>query len=300
MQSSRFFPMILAIVVLGFLGASGFYLWKESQPEKIEAKRATIDLKGKTNIPSETWMDIAKRTDLGWLGLDESGVTDEDLGKLGAMPGMTHLNLEGTGVSDKAAQAIGSMKDLEWIGLVGTNVGSDSIVFFKTLPKLNTLRMDKTKIDDKCMVTLAELPLLGFLTVSKTSLTDEGLKALGGSKSLRKLDVRETKITREGLAEFLKLAPSCQVLSSVGGGGGPPGGKKGAEGGFKGPPRGALENNNNIKDKNPWNLNKENNVIGKIKNRNAPAKITQCFARCPRTDLNCPNSNTDPIQVRFG
>ena len=89
------------------------------------------------------------------------------------------------------------------------------------------------------MKTLTEIPNLKMLTLSNTSITDEGLLVLAGSANLNKLDIRNTKVTKNGLAEFSKLAKSCQVLSSVGGGGGgPPGGMKGPPGGMKGPPGG--------------------------------------------------------------
>ena len=227
-MTSKSFPTILANVVVVFLGISAIYLLREYQPEVRPVKRATVDLSDNKDISVEKWAEIANRTDVEWLGLERSSVTDADLAKLGSMPGMAFLNLEGTKISNEGLQTVGKMQDLGWVSLVSTTIGSEGLVIFKSLPKLVDLRLDFTKIDDTAMKTLTEIPNLKMLTLSNTSITDEGLLVLAGSANLNKLDIRNTKVTKNGLAEFSKLAKSCQVLSSVGGGGGgPPGGMKG-------------------------------------------------------------------------
>ncbi len=121
-------------------------------------------------IGDEQIKDISSVTEVIWLNLAGTDVTDEGLKSLEGMP-LKKLHLEKTKIGDNGLAHLKSFKDLEYLNLYGS------------------------KVTDAGLEHLKELKNLKKLYVWKTGVTEEGIKKLNES-------LPELKITGE-----LKLEP---------------------------------------------------------------------------------------------
>ena len=93
-------------------------------------------------------------SDLVWLDLSRTGVTDAGLKALARMPNLERLDLRGTAVGDAGLAALAGLDKLETLGLFGT------------------------RVTDGGLEALRELPSLERVYVGDTLVTEEGRKAL--------------------------------------------------------------------------------------------------------------------------
>jgi hypothetical protein len=103
-------------------------------------------------------------SDLLWLDLSRTGITDAGLKVLAKMPHLQHLDLRGTAVGDDGVRALAGLSHLETLSLYGTGV------------------------TDAGLEALQGLPSLRRLYVGGTPVTEPGLDAL--RKARRELDVK--------------------------------------------------------------------------------------------------------------
>jgi len=143
-------------------------------------------LLGHTSVTDAALKSLGKATQLQWLDLTGTKITDEGAVHLGGAVNMVDLNLEGTGITDQSLRVIEKFERLEQLDLSGTNV------------------------TDQGMSSVAKLPNLKELWLTRTAISDAGLKRLEALKSLEMLDTRGTQVTVTGLKRLKDALPNLQ------------------------------------------------------------------------------------------
>lgn len=88
----------------------------------------------------------AAGTDLIWLDLSRTGVSDAGLRVLGRMPNLQHLDLRGTAIGDAGLAALAPLRNLQTLGLYGTAVTDAGLPALQRLPGLRRLYVGGTKV----------------------------------------------------------------------------------------------------------------------------------------------------------
>jgi hypothetical protein len=96
-----------------------------------------------------------------WLDLGGTRVTDAGIAKMPSMPNLTRLHLERTAITDSALKQIARLSELEYLNLYGTAVSDKGLEQLQSLPKLKQLYLWQTKVTPAAAKAFAE------------SLTDE-------------------------------------------------------------------------------------------------------------------------------
>lgn len=91
------------------------------------AKKLEVLMIGHNPIEKGHFESLAKLTILYQLCLDETGITDDDLGFLSHMPDLGNLSISGTVVSDAGAMQIAKCEKLKFLVLVDTKITEKGI-----------------------------------------------------------------------------------------------------------------------------------------------------------------------------
>jgi len=142
------------------------------------------------------------RFTLASVSVNGTGVTDEGLGNLKGLNGLTTLSLQSTGVTDAGLTAFRGCEALTYLKLDGTAVTDAGLVNFKDCKSLSHLSLSQTGVTDKGLAQFKGCQGLNFLALSSTKVTDAGLAYFENCKDLTGLMLQNTAITDAGLAHF--------------------------------------------------------------------------------------------------
>jgi hypothetical protein len=87
-------------------------------------------------------------TNVFWLDLQGSAITDAGLATVAKCRNLTRLHLNRTAVSDAGLAALKSLVGLEYLNLVGTGIGDAGLAHLAGLTKLQRLYLMGTKVTD--------------------------------------------------------------------------------------------------------------------------------------------------------
>jgi hypothetical protein len=87
-------------------------------------------------------------SDLLWLDLSRTGITDAGLKVLAQMPKLERLDLRGTAVGDDGARALAGLNNLETLSLYGTRVTDAGVEALRGLRSLRRLYVGGTKVTE--------------------------------------------------------------------------------------------------------------------------------------------------------
>ena len=155
-------------------------------------------------------LDIFKQSgasQIAYLSLNGTQVTDEGLAKLASLQRLEDLNLGDTKITGTgfANVKFTSLKKLSFRECNKLTVdGFKQIVKCQNLEKLNLI---KSNIEDPFLQEIAKLPRLKTLWVDHTKVTNAGLPYLNSMAQLKSLEIRGTAITREGMLQLWKHLP---------------------------------------------------------------------------------------------
>ena len=96
----------------------------------------------------------AAGSDLIWLDLSRTGITDAGLKVLGKMPNLEHLDLRGTAVGDAGVEALAPLRNLQTLGLYGTAVTDAGLPALQRLPGLRRLYVGGTRVTEQGLAIL--------------------------------------------------------------------------------------------------------------------------------------------------
>ncbi|TVQ03809.1 MAG: hypothetical protein EA359_08505 [Balneolaceae bacterium] len=93
---------------------------------------------------------------LVWLDLSYTPVSDEHLTIISGLHALTRLNLNATQITDEGIKHLGLLENLEHLSLVGTSVSDASLETLSELPNLKNLYIWQTNISDAGYAWLAD------------------------------------------------------------------------------------------------------------------------------------------------
>jgi uncharacterized membrane protein/YHS domain-containing protein len=91
-----------------------------------------------------------------WLDLSGTGVTDAGLVEVRKMPHLKRLYLQRTAVTDAGLSHLSELRDLEYINLYGTTVTDAGLSSLKALPRLKRVYLWNTKVTPEAAREFAE------------------------------------------------------------------------------------------------------------------------------------------------
>jgi hypothetical protein len=87
-------------------------------------------------------------SDLRWLDLSRTDLTDAGLKVVAKMPNLEHLDLRGTAIGDEGVRALAGLQNLQTLSLYGTAVTDSGLEALRGLPSLRRLYVGGTKVTE--------------------------------------------------------------------------------------------------------------------------------------------------------
>lgn len=157
--------------------------------------------------------DLATRTDLVKLQLQDLPFGDGDLEKLRGLINLRELHLSGTPVTDVGLEHLRTMKKLRVLTLNSTDVSLAGLDKLTGLP-IEELAISNTKVRGAAGIArlLKNFPALKSVQLGTLQLTDADLKPLTESKTIVTLDLQGNQITDVGLEELAQMKQLWQLF----------------------------------------------------------------------------------------
>jgi hypothetical protein len=165
-------------------------------------------------------LPIIKEFRLGGFDPNRSGpgvtpplnkITDAGLVHLKGLTTLKILNLGGLPVSDEGLDVLKDLPNLEVLYLQNTKVRGPGLGRLKSLPRLAVVLLDSSAITDEGLAYLAGASGLTFLSVAGVPLTDRGLAHLKSLPRLNRLDVKGCGLGSGALDEFQVACPAVRI-----------------------------------------------------------------------------------------
>ncbi len=110
-----------------------------------------------TNFGDQQLAELAPlRSNLRWLDLAGTAVTDSGTRYISEMPNLTRLHLERTSISDQALASLSSLPQLEYLNLHSTEVTDSGLASLQELPRLKQLYLWQTKVSPEAATNFAD------------------------------------------------------------------------------------------------------------------------------------------------
>ena len=185
---------------------------KAQELEKLTGLSRLIRLRYvEVKIGDNLTRHIEGLTNLTYLQLNQCGLTDVGVERLGKLSKLEYLDLNWQpGITDRGLAVVQQMPRLSTLNLMSTSVTDKGLTYLRQLPIVG-LFMSGTKVTDGGMTTLAEVRSLEQLDLSVTSIGDEGVAQLASLPKLRMLALQKTALTDRGL-KHLATIRSLQTL----------------------------------------------------------------------------------------
>jgi internalin A len=122
--------------------------------------------------------ELANLKKLRRIDLINTKLTDAALPTVAGFTELTWLTLDGTTVTDAGVKQLAPLKNLHTLGLGHTKVTDAGLLHVLVFTKLNTLYLAGTAITDKGVRQLAELKELRSLDLTDTKVTEKGAEEL--------------------------------------------------------------------------------------------------------------------------
>jgi hypothetical protein len=133
----------------------------ESQPRRYLAHG--VRLNG-SHMNDQVFESIKDFSELEWLDVSYSKISDAGLRHLVSLPKLRRLELDGCQITDAGLQHIKGLKNLSILSLNGTQITDDGMKVVTALSDLAQLRLDKTAITDTGLELIGDLQRLSILT----------------------------------------------------------------------------------------------------------------------------------------
>ncbi len=157
------------------------------------------------HISENNLKEILKSSDLKYLTMVNSGVSDRHVSLFQNRKSLIALNLENNSVTDESLKYLVTCKNLKVLGLSHTLITDQSLSNFPSLTNLIFLGLADNNITDTGILSLNVVNSIENINLSNTLITDKSLQHLSRMKKLKRLDLSGTKITDVGIQELTKL-----------------------------------------------------------------------------------------------
>lgn len=134
---------------------------------------------------------------------DSCGVKDKDLLEVGQLTNLEWLTLYRSEISDAGLQHLAGLKKLKRLGLYDSRVGDEGMKIVAIFTGLEVLGIGKTNVTDIGLAELAGLKQIWLLDIADTLITDASIVTLLGMKKMRMLYM-SSYISQEGQNQLQK------------------------------------------------------------------------------------------------
>ena len=172
---------------------------------------------------------------LGSLVASRSGITDEGLNALKAMPALIGISFEySKGITDKGAAVLAEIKTLTSVNLYATSVTVQGWRQLTMLPNLRAVGPGAIQPAEELHKVLAGIPTLtqvigtpgidgsnlefyknhpalAEIWFADPKLGDDRIPIVVTLKKLTRLNIKGSKITREGFEKLKAALPKCRI-----------------------------------------------------------------------------------------
>lgn len=121
---------------------------------------------------------LEKFTEIEWLDLRVTPITDAGVAHLAGLRKLKFLNLFRTGLSDKGLGFLRAHVNLETLLIGGTKVTDDGMKHLERMAKLRKVSVFRTAVSDAGLKPLEKLPALEVLLIGESKITETGAKSL--------------------------------------------------------------------------------------------------------------------------
>ncbi len=159
----------------------------------------------------ELLSELELLTNLTFLKLEDTPVTNAGLERLTGLTNLDNLILNNTQVTDDGLEHLKGLTNLINLSLDNTQVTGAGLEYLKGLTNLQNLHLNNTQVTDAGLEHLKGLTDLKRLQLDNTQVTDAGLEHLKGLTNLKWFDLVNTQVTAEGRATLRKALPNCKI-----------------------------------------------------------------------------------------
>ena len=165
----------------------------------------TTWLDARRDLQDEDLVCLRNFTDLEFLNLSNTRITDAGLAELRNLPRLRYLLLNSTKINGKGFEHLATLPALAELALDDTPISDENFASLQKLAGLRRLWLKNTPIGNAALAPIGKLGTLGALILSGTKITDAGLIQLQGLASLGHLDLSNTQIQGTGLPNLAPL-----------------------------------------------------------------------------------------------
>jgi Leucine-rich repeat (LRR) protein len=155
-----------------------------------------------SKITEEGMREIGSLSELKALDLRGTPITDDMMAHLAASTNLRRLVLAQPRISDRGLEHLAGLKNLTSLELYNANVSGKGL---KALTRLQQLTLDGSKITNDDLREIGTLKDLKVLDLRNNPISDEGIAHLANLTSLDRLAIPSTKITDRGLEHLVGL-----------------------------------------------------------------------------------------------
>jgi len=192
---------------------------EEREPEKIPAERAAalwvLDRSGSVDaIVGTSFLPPIKNAAelpstpfrIHRIGLGGRRLSEGELKFVEPLTDLEWLDIAHTDITDDDLASVAGLTKLQTLYLAETSISDDGLVHLAELKNLRNLDLRSTRVTDKGLKRLAQDHALTSLILGGTQeTTDEGLSHLRFMQSLTSLGLRGTKVTDRGMQDVAEL-----------------------------------------------------------------------------------------------
>jgi imidazolonepropionase-like amidohydrolase len=149
------------------------------------------------------------------VDLNNARITDADLKLLEKFTELEWLDLRVTPVTDEGISHIAGLRRLKFLNLFRTNLSDKGLASLRGLIDLETLLMGGTRVTDEGLKNVERFTKLRKLSVFRTAVSDAGLKSIEKLASLEVLLIGESKITDAGARSIQTLLPRIRFTEQT-------------------------------------------------------------------------------------
>jgi hypothetical protein len=164
-------------------------------------KKARVIFEGNALLAEKPELLAMPPAQIKGLILKELDLSDRAFENAAKLTNLEYLSLEGTEVTDESLKIVGGFHHLLFLEISSTQINGSGFEYLKSAPDLYILRASHNKL--KYFDGLSNLAKLDWLDLSSSGLEDAALVPIGKMAKLRDLEVEHSKLTDDGL-KYLK------------------------------------------------------------------------------------------------
>ncbi len=165
----------------------------------------------RSDIGDEQIARLMQLTQLKWLALSGTAVTDQAFEQISALPYLQRLWLGRTQVTDRALQSLVNCETLTHLAIEGTAISDAGLARIAPLPRLKFLSLGSPYISADGLSRLKQTNTLEELHLDRLPVNERALQAIENITRLRVLSLRMTPVTDAGIERLGKLTQLEQL-----------------------------------------------------------------------------------------